>query len=178
MKKQIKYLILLFCSIVLITNAHCFNQISAYAKANSDVSSTYQIKDISSLNTSNERAYVIDNSAFLTTEQVKELSDKLIYENNKNNFDIVILTVNTIGDKDLTTFSENFYDSNGYRPDGILLVIDTENHGWHVTTTGSAIKLFPSRQIDDMMKDVVAELSTDNNYAAFCTFIEKILTDL
>lgn len=113
-----------------------------------------------------------DNASLLSASQREELQNALDSTSEKHNVDIVIVTTNSTLSKSAESYADDYYDSNGYSKDGILLLISMEEREWHISTSGSCIKAFSDSGLDYMADRFVVYLSEDNYGRAFSAFTE------
>ena len=66
-----------------------------------------------------------DNANLLTSSQKQDLSDKLNEISNKHNFDVVIVTVDSIGDKTPENYTIDYYKGK-YSENGIILLLSMD----------------------------------------------------
>ena len=66
---------------------------------------------------------LVDNADYLTDSEEATLLNKLDEISARQGLDIVIVTIPDLYGEDITAFADDFYDENGYQPDGILLLI-------------------------------------------------------
>ena len=84
-------------------------------------------------------AYLVDDAGLLTDAEFSKLEKKLAKISDSHDVDIVIVTVDSTDGEDLMDFADDFYDYNGYREDGILLLVSMDGGDWWVSTTGYGI---------------------------------------
>lgn len=115
-------------------------------------------------------AHVVDNADLLTDQQENTLKSKLSSISSRHNCDVVVVTVQSVGSKTPEAFADDFFDYNGYKPDGILLLVSMQDRDWHVSTTGKGINAVNSAALRRIERDVVSELSDARYYNAFDKF--------
>ena len=119
---------------------------------------------------------LVDNAELLTDEEFDNLLAKLDEVSERQNFDIVIATVNTLGGLSPTEFADDFFDYNGYgmgkNHDGIILLLSMEERDWAISTHGFGINAFTDSGQRHMMDSVLDYLSDGNYYDGFNTYIE------
>lgn len=118
--------------------------------------------------------YVVDDAQLITTDSAKlgELNDRLCNLGKKYDLDIVIVTVDSLGDKTPTAFADDFYDYNGYKEDAILFLISMEERDWAISTKGSCISTFDSETQSEIISKMRPSLSVDDFETAFDTFAD------
>lgn len=121
--------------------------------------------------------YLIDDASLFTSDEYEKIASKLQKINDSNNLDIVILTKEDVGN-DIGKFADDYYDNNGFRDDGLLLVLCMKSREWYISTTGRCIDLFPDSQIDSLMNKPVSYLGEGDYYKGFDAFLDMIEADL
>nr|MCR4926279.1 TPM domain-containing protein [Clostridiales bacterium] len=121
---------------------------------------------------------LVDNANLLTSSEKQELSQLLEKISNNNNFDVVVVTVNSTDGKTPEAYADDYYDYNHYgqgtSKDGCLLLLDMGNRKWHISTAGYGITV-----ITDYGKDVIGDiitpyLSGGSYYTAFSKFANTV----
>ena len=129
----------------------------------------------SGISDASETNRVIDDANIISESEEAELNDK-IKDIQSNNFDVVILTVNSLGSKSEQEYADDYYDYNGYGFDdehsGVLFLISMGERKYHISTTGKGIKAFTDYGIGKI-KDEVKPYLSDGEYYNAC---DKFLT--
>lgn len=119
---------------------------------------------------------LVDDADLLDDEEEESLLQRLDEVSEKQNMDIVIVTIDELGDKTATEYADDFFDYNGYgygsSRDGILFLVSMETRKWAISTTGEAISVFTDAGQEYMQERFLPELSEGNYYSCFETFIE------
>lgn len=112
--------------------------------------------------------YVIDEANLLTEEQETALNSR--FEKIKKEYDVelVVLTVESIGDMEIADFADDYYDYNGYGEDGALLLVSVED-GRYVSTTGSCIDAI---DVDELGSEISDLLDDEDYVEAFNSFAD------
>jgi len=124
----------------------------------------------------NERLYprLVDNAFLLDSEEESKLLDKLDQISEKQDLDVVVVTVDSLEGYSPSEYADDFYDYNGYGMgpghDGILLLISMEERDWAITTYGFAITAFTDAGLDRIIEEIIPHLSDGNYYKAFDRF--------
>ncbi len=119
---------------------------------------------------------VVDRADLLTQREETDLLNVLDEISERQQVDIVVVTVDSLNGKSAMAYADDFYDDNGYGfgadHDGILLLVSMEKRDYWITTTGYGISAFTDAGIDYMEEMFVPALS-DGAYArAFETYAE------
>ena len=83
---------------------------------------------------------LVDDADLLSTTEEEIIAAKLDEVSQKWSMDVVIVTVDSIGDAAPNAYADDYYDYNGYgfgaNHDGILLLISMEERDLTISTTG------------------------------------------
>ena len=115
---------------------------------------------------------LVDEEGLLTSVEAKAVTDKLDEISARQGLDIVIVTVSSTDGKDPQDFADDWFDSNDYANDGILLLVSMEEHDWYVSTTGYGITAVTDAGLDYMAEQFVPLLSEQEYSDAFHTFAD------
>lgn len=118
----------------------------------------------------------VDEAGLLTSSEGTELLDKLNEISERQQVDVVVVTVDSLEGASATEYADDFYDMNGYgfgnEGDGILLLISMEERDWAMSTSGFGITAFTDAGLEYISDMIVGDLG-DGDYAwAFTTFAE------
>ena len=122
---------------------------------------------------------VVDNAGLLTVAQASDINRRIADLVDVYQVDIVIVTVDSIGNKSASAYADDFYDNNGYgigtEYSGILLLISMEYQDWAISTCGDAIDIFPDRALDDIFSQMAYNLSDGEYYQAFIRYLDALV---
>ena len=124
----------------------------------------------------NELTRVVDMADLLDNSEEADLLSMLDEISNRQELDVVVVTVNTLDGKTPMDYADDFYDYNGYgfgeNRDGVLLLVCMEDRDWRISTSGYGITVFTDAGIEYISEKFLPDLS-DGNYAdAFTTYAE------
>jgi uncharacterized protein len=122
---------------------------------------------------------VVDNAGLLSDSQKEDLIRLTSSISETYNFDLVIVTETDIGSTTPGVYAADFYDNNGYGPNGCLFLQVTGSEDYYFSTSGRGITVLNSYAFQKLKSDTVKHLSENNSYAAFLAFIQdwnKFLT--
>ena len=123
-----------------------------------------------------QKTLLVDNADLLTKEEEEELMLNLEEIRERQQFDVVVVTVKSLEEKTLQEYADDFYDYNGYgygeNADGVLLLVSMEDRDWHVTTTGYGITAMTDAGLDYMSEKFVPYLSNGDYMGSFTVFAE------
>ena len=119
---------------------------------------------------------LVDNAFLLSEEEVTNLTKKLDEISERQSLDVVIITVDSIGDYTPTEFADDVYDYNGFGvgpdADGILFLISMEERDWAISTTGFGITAFTDAGQKYMVDEFIGDLGGGKYYTAFNRFAD------
>lgn len=119
---------------------------------------------------------LVDYADILSDSEESKLLAKLDEISERQKFDVVIVTVDTLDGKTPMIYADDFYDYNGYgmgeNNDGVLLLVSMEERDWWITTTGYGITAFTDAGIDYISDKFLPDMSDDNYYSSFNTYVE------
>lgn len=95
--------------------------------------------------------YVHDEAQLMTEAEAQYLESVAEDISSQTGLDIVVLTVRTTGSGSAESFADDFYDSNGFSDDGILLLLSMQERDWYISTCGEAINIFTDYGIDQLL---------------------------
>lgn len=119
---------------------------------------------------------LVDDADLLTQDEEKALQAQLDEISERQQFDVVVVTVDSLGEKSARDFADDIFDYGGYgygeNRDGILLLVSMEERDWAISTTGYGMTAFTVTGQEYLADQFKPELS-DGNYAeAFRVFAE------
>ena len=106
---------------------------------------------------------LIDEADLLFSDEEQKLQRKLDSISERLQFDVVVLTVDSLEGYSPMEFADDFYDYGGYGKDGILWLIDMDNRKSTISTSGYGITVFTDAG-QDYMQDRIAPMLTDEEY--------------
>lgn len=128
---------------------------------------------------------VVDKADVLTDTQEAELTSKLNSYSEKLGCDIVFLTEPDLYQEDfyfdgsVMDFADEYYDTNGYDPDGVLvLIVFDDGYGSrqiYVSTSGKCIKRLTDDEREEIFDDVFFDLRGGAYYKAYSTIADELV---
>lgn len=117
---------------------------------------------------------LVDAADLLSDSEESTLLAKLNEISERQQADIVVVTVDTLDGKTPMEYADDFYDDNGYGfgadKDGVLLLVSMEDRDWWMSTTGYGITAITDAGIEYISDKFLSDLS-DGDYAeAFTTY--------
>ena len=117
---------------------------------------------------------VVDEADILLQSEETNLLRVVDEISERQQFDVVVVTVESLGGEDIQYYAADYYDYNGYgmgdNYDGAMFIISMEEREWFVLTTGYGIDVLTDAEIDDMSQNVVPYLSSGDYETAFEMF--------
>lgn len=124
-----------------------------------------------------DTARIVDQADLLSDSEEAELSDKLDEISERQQVDVVIVTVNSLGGESVVEYTDNFYENNGYGfgpgHDGIIFLMSMEDRDWHIGTEGFGITAFTDAGLGYMTDKFLPSLSNGEYAEAFRIFAER-----
>lgn len=105
---------------------------------------------------------LVDNAKLLNKDDFEKLAEKLDALSEKYDMDVVIITTNSIGNKTAEAYTDDYYDYNGFKEDGICLLVDMTDRYIHISTSGFGIKALTDKGIDYILDDIAPSLTSRN----------------
>lgn len=121
---------------------------------------------------------LMDEAGLLSSDEAAEIKAKLDEISERQKFDVVIATVNSLSGKTPREYADDLYDYSGFgfgeNKDGVLFLISMEDRDWYITTTGYGIAA-----ITDAGREYIADKFTgylsDGDYAeAFRIYANEV----
>ncbi len=112
-----------------------------------------------------------DNAHLLTSSQKQALSDKLNEISDKHNFDVVIVTVDSIGNKTPENYASDYFKGK-YSENGIILLLAMESRDFCIHAFGSGLKHFSDNDLANIDDEIIPDISDGNYYTAFDNFAD------
>lgn len=123
-----------------------------------------------------QRPRLVDEADLLSDGEEAELLAKLDEISERQEFDVAVVTVNSLNGSTPEAFADDFYDYNGYGmgadDDGVLLLLSMEERDWHMTTHAFGITAFTDAGIEFMSDRFVPQLSEGYYADAFTMFAD------
>ncbi len=118
--------------------------------------------------------FVADHAQLLTESEQADLEEQAVSLWQQCGVEAVILTVNTLNGKTPGDFADDYYDTQGYGENGLLLLLSMEERDWYISTTGSVTDKLRGGDIDRCMEGCLPCFSAGDYYEGFSLW----LTDL
>lgn len=119
---------------------------------------------------------VVDDADLLETVDEKVLLKKLNEISERQECDVVVVTVEGMDGKTAAEYADDFYAYNGYgfgeNRDGILLLVSMEDRDWYMSTCGYGITAFTDAGREYMADQFLPMLSDGDYNGAFTKYAE------
>ena len=171
MKKIWKHMVILLLCTMLCSGA-------GYYQVNAEDTNTTQEDAQSEQNGQipDERLLprLVDDADLLDSSEEEELESELDEISERQQFDVVVVTVNSLEGKTSQDYADDFYDYNGYSygsdHDGVLLLVSMEDRDWYISTTGYGITAITDAGREYISDQFVSYLSDGEYLEAFETY--------
>lgn len=115
---------------------------------------------------------LVDDADLLTSQEEQYLRNRLNEISDQYNLDVVIVTIESLYGESAQSYADDYYDYNGYRPDGILLLVSIQDRYWAISTTGYGITAFTDAGLAYLEDQFIDDLSDGAYSDAFQTFAQ------
>lgn len=133
-----------------------------------------------------ERLYplLVDDANLLSSDEEASLLLKLEEISSRQEMDVAVITVETLGSRNVETYTDDFYDYYGYGQgngkDGVMFLISMGERQAHMTAVGKGIKTFTDAGRDFILDEYVMPQIKKGNYAQafddFATQCDEFIT--
>lgn len=117
---------------------------------------------------------LVDKADLLSDSEESDLLNLLDEISERQQVDIVVVTVDSMKGETAMVYADDFYDYNGYGigsgQDGILLLISMDERDWYISTHGYGITAVTDAGREYMSEQFVSDLSAGDYAAAFTNF--------
>jgi len=118
---------------------------------------------------------VVDNGELLSEQEQLKLEQQLEDIQADLGIDVVILTVKSLDGEIAMDFADDYYDYRGYRPNGVLLLVDIGGRNWWISTSGTCIDPIDAKAMGMLF---VPYMSEGAYYSAFSLFAKAVQTQM
>ena len=114
---------------------------------------------------------LMDEAGLLSSDEAAEIKAMLDEISERQKFDVVIATVNSLSGKTPMAYADDLYDYSGFgfgeNKDGVLFLISMEERDWYISTTGYGIVAITDAGREYIADEFKSYLS-DGDYAEAC----------
>lgn len=119
---------------------------------------------------------LVDEAGLLTDEEEAGVLGKLDEISERQQFEVVIVCVNSLEGEPAQDYADDFYDENGYgfgeEKDGALLLVSMEEREWHISTCGYGITAITDAGISYLSDQFLEDLGSGDYMEAFEAFAD------
>ena len=119
---------------------------------------------------------LVDDADLLDNGEEEELLEKLDEISERQECDVVVVTVDSLEGQSPRDYADDFFDYNGYgmgnRDDGMLLLIAMDSRDWYISTHGFGVTAIKDAGREYMSEQFLPDLSGGYYYDAFCTWAD------
>ena len=120
---------------------------------------------------------LVDEADLLYDYEEEELLALLDEISERQQFDVVVVTVDSLDGYSAQAYADDFYDYNGYgygsNYDGALLLLAMDNREWYISTYGYGITALTDYGVEYIGAQMLSHLSGGYYYDAFVIFAER-----
>ena len=124
-----------------------------------------------------QTARLYDEADLLTDAEENTILDRLNGVSEKYKVDVIIATVETVGDSTADEFVEDFYDRNGCgygnNKDGVILLISMEERDYRILSNGLGAEAIGTDDIKAIGDAISSDLTAGRYAKAFGSFIDE-----
>ena len=117
---------------------------------------------------------LVDMADLLSDSEESDLLDRLDEISERQQVDIVVVTVDSMEGETVMVYTDDFYDYNGYgfgdNRDGIILLISMGEREWYISTRGYGIRAITDGGREYISEQFVSDLSAGDYAAAFTNY--------
>lgn len=119
---------------------------------------------------------LVDQADLLEDEAEAELLERLDEISERQECDVIIVTVHSMNGKSAVEYADDTYDYNGYGfgedRDGILFLLGMEERDWAISTCGEGITMFTDAGQEYMVSQFKSLLSEEKYQEAFSKYAQ------
>ena len=121
---------------------------------------------------------VVDDANILSDSEEQVLEAKLKEISDRQELDVVVLTVYGLEGKDINAYADDFFDYNGYGRgdghDGCLFIVDMDTRYYTMSTTGYGITAITDYGLEVIYEEVLNEFKDGYYYDGFGRYGELV----
>ena len=108
--------------------------------------------------------FLNDFADLISDSDKDNIEQQLQNISSKYDISFVVVTSDNLQGRNDQEYADDFYDENYDNEDGILILIDMENHNWYVSTIGKCVDHISDYEIDYIYNDYVGEHLSEGNF--------------
>ncbi len=121
---------------------------------------------------------VVDNADILSGTEEQLLESKLKEISDRQELDVVVLTVYGLDGNDINAYADDFFDYNGYGRgeghDGCLFIVDMDTRYYTMSTTGYGITAITDYGLEVIYEEVLDAFKDGDFYGGFEKYGELV----
>ncbi|MDR1214273.1 MAG: TPM domain-containing protein [Propionibacteriaceae bacterium] len=117
---------------------------------------------------------LVDEAGLLSSTELAELSQRVEELRQTWDFDIVLHTVTSLDGVEVAEANDLFYSSQGFGPNGISLLVASQDRWWDIGVHGSGHQIFGSWAREWIGQRIVPSLSAGDYAEAFRVFLTEV----
>ena len=117
---------------------------------------------------------VTDRADLLTPEEEQTVDARFRALSRQLDMDVAVLTVDSLEGKSPRAYAEDYYDTQGFRSDGVLLLISMEQRDYYITTGGAAVSTLSDRELRELEQEIRPYLRSGDYREAFLRYGEEV----
>ena len=117
---------------------------------------------------------VVDQAYLFTDSEINELNELINEIQSSVDINVVVVTTTDTDGKSAAAYADDFYDYNGYRYDGILILIDMQHREVFISTSGSTISTFTDARINSIHDKISPYMKKSDYFGAAKIFLERV----
>lgn len=121
---------------------------------------------------------VVDTAQLLTYDEISFLEDTAQGLRAEYEMDVVILTVDNLGERSIQDYADDYFDDNGYgygeSYNGVLFLLSMEEREWYISTCGDAVYAITDYGVQQLGDTAVGYLSAGRYYDGFLAYLNAL----
>lgn len=117
---------------------------------------------------------LIDDAGLLGAAEAGALETTLRELQASTGYDVVVVTVQSLGGKTVADYAQDFYTTGGYAENGVMFLIAMNERRWDISSYGEGEYKFAAGRREYIGDKVQPLLSDGDYYGAFSAFAEQV----
>lgn len=115
----------------------------------------------------------VDTTGTLDIDELNDIDLRLNELKSEYDSDIVFVISDNFDSSDIREAADDYFDYNGYGPDGILYLVSPSKRKYAFSTTGTAVDVFNTEALEYINEKILDELEYGNYYGAASVYAES-----